>query len=186
MSDEQPKPKRPPEQVAVGYIKEAEAYRLAALRVHPPGTQNADVNLLAPAWHLLCHSSELALKAFLLSHGADPGGKKGGLMHIDMRHKLMRLYEAALARGFKAPDDEFRELIEWLAPYHSNHVFRYREPGRIWLASPFLIGEILEPVISDIARIVQQRWMAAHGPGQADEELRKAGLVRAIPPEGAR
>ncbi|MCJ2070787.1 hypothetical protein MKK75_18655 [Methylobacterium sp. J-030] len=175
---------RPSEQIAIGLIQDAEAYRAAAVRVHPKRAPHRDVNLLAPAWHLLCHASELALKAYLLSGGADPSAKQGGLMHSTLRHNLVGLYRLALERGFNPPSEEFGELMDFLGPYHGAHVFRYREQGRMPLHPPFAIAETLEPVIAGIAQTVRERWSAAHGGRRGDEELAGVGLARAQPADG--
>ena len=175
---------RPPQQVAIGLIRDAEAYRLAAVRVvpkRPPLYPASDPHLLAPAWHLLCHASELALKAYLLSGGADQSAKKGGLMHSAIRHNLNGLYQLAVEHGFEPPDEEFGDLIEFLDPYHAAHVFRYREEGRMPYVPPAVIADILEPVIVGISQTVRQRWMALRK-CQEDPDLRDAGLARACPP----
>ncbi|MCJ2043500.1 hypothetical protein MKK58_02945 [Methylobacterium sp. J-078] len=163
MRSSEGQPERLPEQIAIGLVQDAEAYRLAALRVQPRDAPIGEVDLIAPAWHLLCHSAELALKAFLLSNGADPGSKPGGLKHPALRHNLLGLYEAAVAQGFAPPDAEFGELMEWLAPYHSAHDFRYRKPGLVSLAAPFFIAEVLEPVIARVEGTVRERWRTRRG-----------------------
>ena len=159
-------PERPPEQIAIGMIQDAEAYRVAAVRTLPRGAPLQDNHLTAPAWHLLCHAAELALKAYLLSDGVDPSARKGGITHSSVRHNLSGLYEMATDRGFRPPDAEFGELMEWLSPYHGAHAFRYRRPGRHRLPAPFFIAEILRPVISGVAQIVRARWAEAHGRSQ--------------------
>lgn len=175
---------RPPQQVAIGLIQDAEVYRAAAARVCPKRPPRRETALLAPAWHLLCHSSELALKAYLLSGGADASARKGGLMHTAVRHDLVALYALAIVRGFEPPDEEFGELMDFLGPYHGAHVFRYREPGRMPLLPPFEIAEILAPVIAGIAQTVRARWLATQAAGKTDEELARVGLARARPADG--
>ena len=158
---ESPEPAdRAPQLIAIGMVQDAEAYRVAALRTHPEGSPHRDNNLTAPAWHLLCHSAELALKAYLLSGGADPSARKGGVTHSSIRHNLSGLFDLAIERGFKPPDEEFGDLMEWLSPYHGAHAFRYRRTGLVRLPAPFFIANVLEPVIADIARTVRARWMA--------------------------
>lgn len=179
--DPQPTRRRPPEQMAIGLIRDAEAYRAAATRICPAREpfSTQDANLLAPAWHLLCHAAELALKAYLLSGGADPGSKKGGLMHSAIRHNLIGLYTRALEGGLQSPNEDFGDLIEFLDPYHAAHVFRYREEGRMPYVPPSTIADILEPVIAGIAQTVRGRWTAAHGRGHDDTVLADLVLARA-------
>jgi hypothetical protein len=172
---------RPPGQIAVGMVQDAEAYRLAAVRVHPRSSPHQDGMLLAPAWHLLCHSVELTLKAYLLSAGADPSGGKGGLKHSSIRHNLVGLHERAQSHGFKPAGDGFEQVVAFLGPYHGDHVFRYRKPGSMPLFPPHAIADILKPVIAGASRTVRERWQATLGVGQADKDLAKVGLGRAYP-----
>ena len=181
MSGKQLQAETSPQVMAISYVRHAEAYRISALRVCPEETPSSDVALIIPAWHLLCHSSELALKAYLLSGGADPSGKKGGLKHTSLRHNLIGLYDLAVDRGFTAPDGEFGGLMAGLAPFHTDHVFRYLKTGCISLATPRHIGTVLEPIILNIAKTAGARWRATRGPGQDDEDLASVGLARAQP-----
>lgn len=154
---------RSPQQVAIGVISDAEAYRAAALLVEPEEEPLfVKASLAAPAWHLLCHSTELAMKAFLLSHGADPGSRPGGLLHNSLRHNLAALYERAQEKGLTT-SREFEEILAELSPFHEAHIFRYRRPGYISLPTPHVIADALEPVIANIKGVVRQRWMESQG-----------------------
>lgn len=154
---------RPPQQIAIGVISDAEAYREAALLVEPKEEPLfVKASLVAPAWHLLCHSTELAMKAFLLSHGADPGSRPGGLLHHSLRHNLAALYERAQEKGLTT-SSEFEEILASLSPFHEAHIFRYRRPGYISLPTPYVIADALEPVIANIKGVVRQRWMESQG-----------------------
>lgn len=84
---------------------------------------------MAPAPFLLCHAAELALKAFLLSHGADPSGKAGGLKSFDLGHNLVALYQRAVDQGFEAPDVRLANMVDWLGAAHQAHSFRCRSLG---------------------------------------------------------
>ena len=151
---------RPSHEMAVGFISEAEAYHRAALLVHSSPEPTPDVELMAPALFLLCHATELALKAYLLSHGADPGPKAGGLKNQALGHNLVALYELALTQGFTPPDDRIAAMVEWLGPAHQVHSFRYRELGFRSLPIPVLFAEVLASTIRSVKRTVGSQAVA--------------------------
>jgi hypothetical protein len=158
-------PSRPPEQIAIGIIQDAEAYRKAAVMVDT-ANEGSHPRFFAPTYFLLCHSAELALKAFLTTHRMPARD----LQKVEIRHNLRALYEAALAYGLKVPVekdgyDEFGDLMDWLSPFHKAHAFRYRQPGYVQLPSPAFMADRLEPVIADIAGIVRTRWVATRNKG---------------------
>jgi hypothetical protein len=158
-------PSRPPEQIVIGIIQDAEAYRKAAVMV-VTANEGSHQRYFAPTYFLLCHSAELALKAFLTSHRVP----EKELKDFEVRHNLRALYEIAVSHGLKVPVEEdgyseFGDLMDWLSPFHKAHAFRYRQPGYIQLPSPALMAELLEPVIADIAGIVRTRWLATRNKG---------------------
>lgn len=176
------RPPRPPHEMAVGYISEAEAYHRAALLVHSSTEPLDAIDLMAPALFLLCHATELALKAYLLSHGADPGAKAGGLKNPAVGHNLIALYEMAVDQGFEPADDRLASMVEWLGPAHQAHSFRYRGLGAYHLPLPALFTEVLASTILSIKGTVSRRAVAISRERE-DEVLRQAGLTRAQMPE---
>lgn len=111
--------KRPREQIALGIAQDAEAYRLAAVKIEPGGDiLEVDLQMAIPAWHLLSHAAELAFKAYLLSHGIADGFREGELKHPALRHCLLPLLEMAIRHNFRPPSDAFGDVIEQLDPYH--------------------------------------------------------------------
>ncbi|WP_342148164.1 hypothetical protein [Methylorubrum sp. SB2] len=113
-----------------------------------------------PAWHLLSHAAELALKAYLLSHGVADGSKAGELKHPALRHCLLPLLELTIKHNFRPPSDAFGDIIEQLDPYHRTHFFRCRQIGRFSLPMPHAISEVLRPGIASILAEVENRWRA--------------------------
>lgn len=158
--DAQPRPDRPPHEMAVGYIRDAEAYRRAALLVHPREEPGSDPDMLSPALFLLSHAVELALKAYLLSQGVPDGWGEGELKHPAVRHDLVRLHDLALAHGFVANGPHFDGVVEWLGPFHRGHAFRYRQTGAAELPVPSRVAALLAPVIAGIGRSVAARVIA--------------------------
>lgn len=145
---------RPAEQMAIGLSQDAEIYLDAASRVHQ-GDEQAIPRYMPPTYFLFCHAIELLLKAFLASHGTDERGlRKFG-------HDLNAAFAAATERGFSPADDRFPELVEWLAPYHEDHIFRYRQPGLARLPLPSETATILQPVIASVKATVRARYMAS-------------------------
>jgi hypothetical protein len=73
-----------------------------------------------PGYFLLCHSMELALKAFLMLHGAS----EADLRKFDIRHDLEKLLESAETCGLQLTP-ETHEAIKRLARAHKQHWARY-------------------------------------------------------------
>jgi hypothetical protein len=73
-----------------------------------------------PRYFLLCHSIELALKAWLMLHGVS----EAELQKFEVRHNLKNLLELAERRGLKLTPDT-QEAIKLLAEAHAKHWARY-------------------------------------------------------------
>ena len=97
------------------YLDYAEQFHDAfhELREHPPTAS-------WPRYFLLCHSVELALKAFLLHRGAT----LDELKDFDIRHKLDKLVTEAVAKGLHLKQ-ETQEGISALTAAHSQFWHRY-------------------------------------------------------------
>lgn len=178
--DAQPRPERPPHEMAVGYIRDAEAYRQAALLVHPREEPGSNPDLLSPALFLLSHAVELALKAYLLSQGVPDGWGEGELKHPAVRHDLVRLHNLALAHSFVASGPHFDVVVDWLGPFHRGHAFRYRQTGGVRVPTPSRIAALLAPVIAGIGRSVASKAIAL-GQAQRQQALDTAGITLAAP-----
>ncbi|WP_243970294.1 hypothetical protein [Methylobacterium sp. J-026] len=166
--------------MAVGYIRDAEAYRRAALLVHPREEPGSDPDMLPPALFLLSHAVELALKAYLLSQGVPDGWNEGELKHPAVRHDLVRLHDLAVAHGFVANGPHFDGIVDWLGPFHRGHAFRYRQTGWATLPAPSRVADLLAPVIADIGRSVAGRAIAL-GQDQRRQATDTAGITLAAP-----
>jgi hypothetical protein len=97
------------------YLNYAEQFHNAfhELREHHPTAS-------WPRYFLLCHSVELALKAFLLHRGAT----LDELKDFDIRHKLDKLVTEAVAKGLHLRQ-ETQEGISALTDAHSEFWHRY-------------------------------------------------------------
>jgi hypothetical protein len=76
---------------------------------------------LPPSWpryFLLCHSIELALKAYLAAHGATPSQLKG------FGHKLKKLLKKATKKGLSL-SAQAKDQIRLLDKVHANFWHRY-------------------------------------------------------------
>jgi hypothetical protein len=153
MKIEPPKPARPKRtavDIARSFLTDAEAFLLAARTLEGSGK----VETSAPKYYLACHSIELILKAYILTHG----GKESQLREIG--HDLTEAWSRATKRGFKPNDERTETLIEMLAPYHLEHRFRYRKTGYVSLPVLSETCEIIDHLIQQIGPEVDQAMRA--------------------------
>jgi hypothetical protein len=100
-------------------------------------------------YFLLGQAIELALKAHLAASGVP----KRILSSKDIRHHIDKLFRMAQDdHGFVPADNRFPDLVQWLAPYHRDHLFRYRK-GDGHLAPPCAFSEAAEIILKTIAGI---------------------------------
>jgi hypothetical protein len=137
---------RPTELVGMGYLTDAKAYLKAGNAL-----SQSDIELYSPVYFLLCHAIELSLKAFILASG----GSERELKQQDTRHHLNVLRDRARALGYQSANEKTDEVIEMLVPYHSNHSFRYRDPG---YASFPIIADTIEVLTSMLDEISPLVW----------------------------
>jgi hypothetical protein len=145
------KSQRPAHASAINLIQDAKSYLKAAVVVNQADKRSF---FSPPSYFLVCHAIELALKAFLAAHGTSER-----TLRRKLGHNLLGLYEAALKYDFKPADDDFSELVDWLHPYHQEHVFRYRpsDDELILLPAPTYVAELLEPIFGHIECVVRTK-----------------------------
>jgi hypothetical protein len=99
------------------YLDYAEQYfkALEHLPAERPGTPPS-----WPRYLLLCHSIELALKAYLALRGT----ALDALRKIERRHKLDRLVNEAVEKGLALPT-QTQEILKLLTKAHSKLLHRY-------------------------------------------------------------
>ena len=133
---------KPPQLVAPRFLRDVEDYvesarQLAALHggiVH---------KWPWPTYHLLCHAIELTLKAHLAASGVPI---KTLANHIG--HDLELAFRCAQKHGFGPSDAGFSEVVQWLAPYHRDHSFRYSKADRsVSLPEPSQVADIIANTI---------------------------------------
>jgi hypothetical protein len=109
-------------------------------------------------YFLLGQAIELALKAYLAASGVPE-------KTLSSREKIGHDIDVAfrMARddyGFVPADNRFPDLVNWLAPYHLNHLFRYRKGiGRIPLPLMSEAAEIVHKTIVEIERYVRSQYL---------------------------
>jgi hypothetical protein len=112
-----------PQVSAIGFIQDARAYVECArlLDEHLAGAR-----YIPPKYFLLCQAIELVLKAHLAASGVPKKTVRSRRIghKLDVSFRYARRYF-----GFVPADDRFPELVEWLAPFHRDHRFRYRKAG---------------------------------------------------------
>jgi hypothetical protein len=103
------------------------AARVPAAKLHAPllrafnklGADHLHPSISWPRYFLLCHSIELALKAYLAKLGATPEQLK-----FELGHKLAELVDEAVGKGLRLTP-ETQDRIKALAKAHSNFWHRY-------------------------------------------------------------
>ena len=143
---------RQTELVGMGYLTDAKAYLKAGNAL-----SQSDVDMYSPLYFLVCHGIELSLKAFILASG----GSERELKQQDTRHHLNVLRDRARALGYQPANEKTNEVIEMLAPYHSNHSFRYRDPG--YKSFPVIADtiEVLTSMLDEISPVVWRKVRSA-------------------------
>ena len=138
-----------PQVLAINLIKDARSYvecaQLLDQHLHQLG-KVFDQNQhqlgpphRVPMYFLLCQAMELALKAHLAASGVPEETLR------DIRHDIDKAFRMAHDDyGFVPADNSFSDLVQWLAPYHRDHLFRYRKG----------IGQINLPLASEAAKII--------------------------------
>jgi len=77
---------------------------------------------MVPMYFLICQPMELALKAYLAVSGVLEKTLR------DIGHDLDEAFRLAHEDyGFVPADNRFPDLVQGLAPYHRDHLFRYRK-----------------------------------------------------------
>jgi hypothetical protein len=141
------------EYVAIGHITDAKAYLRAARLIDRAA--HGDYSLSSPIYFLLCHATEIVLKAYILA----AGGTEAELRPQKIRHQLDELRNRAIALGY-SPLEKTSAVIDMLAPHHANHSFRYREPGYKTYPSTGEIIQSLETMLVQIEPIVTKSLLA--------------------------
>ena len=142
MADTDDEIAKPPQLVAPRFLRDAEDYVESARQLAAP--QGGIVyKRSGPVYNLLCHAIELALKAYLAASGVPITTLAN---HI--RHDLELAFRCAQKHGFAPSDARFGEIVQWLAPYHLDHSFRYGKPhGSVSHPEPSVAAEIIANTI---------------------------------------
>ena len=151
------------ELVGMGYLTDAKAYLKAGNAL-----SQSDVDMYSPVYFLLCHGIELSLKAFILASG----GSERELKQQDTRHHLNVLRDRARALGYQPANEKTDEVIEMLAPYHSSHSFRYRDPGYASLPVIADTIEVLTSMLDEISPVVWRKVRSMAPPPPAPPRSR--------------
>jgi hypothetical protein len=117
----------------------------------------------SPFWQryfLFCHALELLLKAQVLATGGD----QEELFAI--RHDLEKAYGRAVELGYSPGDDRAKQLVIWLAPYHKDHTFRYKETGYLIVPT----ADNLIATLNSMYREIEQTVRAAYLTQQSKSE----------------
>jgi hypothetical protein len=143
---------KPPQLVAQRMLRDAEEYVEAARRL----TALSGPVILkwnGPIYHLLCHSIELTLKAYLAASGVPIK-----TLADRIGHDLERAFRRAQKLGF-APPEGFSEVVQRLAPYHRDHSFRYgKAHGYLTHPEPSPVADIITNTIKAVNPYVHHQY----------------------------
>src|SRR3974390_3001000 len=124
------------------YLALAEEFYQAFGDLPENGPSGIPVNW--PRYFALCHSTELALKAFLLAHGWSEQQIRGR----QFRHNISELMRAAMALGLNISQQSCSE-IDLLSEAHEKYWPRYPDQtGRV-----FLIDQLEEPFVELLSAV---------------------------------
>ncbi len=143
-------------EIARSYLTDSQAFLIAA-QVLERSRNKRTTFAFSPKYYLICQAIELILKSYILV----AGGTKKELMHIDVRHNLLRLFNRATELGLVPNDQRIGPLIQMLGPYHSEYRFRYRKAGFMTVTETRVMCKIAEKLIGQIAPTVNAA-MRAH------------------------
>ncbi|MEO6012743.1 MAG: hypothetical protein ABIQ30_04045 [Devosia sp.] len=141
---------------AADLLKRGREYLAAFYRL----SENDEQAVAHPAYFLLAHTIELALKADLLNRGFP----RKGLKQLSLRHDIRALLEEAEALGL-APPEAFHQLVYSIGEMNFEHDFRYPTgylltvPYPAWCRSAMEeLLHLIGPGIDNAAVYAQVRW----------------------------
>jgi hypothetical protein len=143
---------KPPQLLAINLIKDARSYvECAQLLVK----QKPSAPYVPPKYFLLCQALELALKAYLAASGV-----RKKVLRNKIGHDLDVAFRRASRFGFAPADPRLQHLVDWLAPFHLDHFFRYRQgTGPLQLPPASEAVEIIHNTIEGIESYVRTQFM---------------------------
>jgi hypothetical protein len=145
---------------AIGFLNFASTFKEAADLL----LANRSRELETPSYYLLCHSVELALKAFLKTKGFSDDLMKSK----ELGHNLTRLMDESLRHGLAdvvKMDDTALEIIHVVDEYYRTKGFEYLLPG--FKTYPRL--EDLEAVVKKLITEIGP-WCTGHTASEIKKE----------------
>lgn len=153
-NDNDDKATKPPQLVAQRMLRDAEDYVEGARQLVASQKGAIILKWKGPIYHLLCHAIELTLKAYLAASGVPITTLAN---HI--RHDLELAFRCAQKHGFAPFDAGFCEIVQWLAPYHRDHSFRYgKAHGYVTHPEPSPVADIITNTIKAVEPYVHRQY----------------------------
>ena len=119
--------------------------------------QKPSARYVPPKYFLLCQALELALKAYLAASGV-----RKKVLRNKIGHDLDVAFRRAEQFGFAPVDHRLKDLVDWLAPFHLDNFFRYRQgTGPLRLPSASESVEIILKTIDEIDGYVRSQLLKA-------------------------
>jgi hypothetical protein len=95
-----------------------------------------------PRNFLLCHSVELAMKAYLVATGSTLDAVVG--------HDLKRLRNRCRERGLTLSHPRANLVLDMIGPVHKKHLLRYKRPGGVTMPNDIEFNDFVSRVLGDI------------------------------------
>jgi hypothetical protein len=147
-----------PQVVAVNLVKDARSYVecVSVLDQHlhefgklfDPHQHRLRAPHKVPMYFLLGQAIELALKAYLAASGV-PGTI---LSSKEIGHDIDAAFQFAQNLAFAPADKRFPKLVLWLAPYHRDHLFRYKK-NDVVISPPYTMSLVAKIILNTVAGI---------------------------------
>jgi hypothetical protein len=125
------------------FLNDANNFREAGIGLPPSG-------LFGPKNYLLCHSVELAMKAYLLATGSTLDDVE------EIGHDLKKLNRLCGQRGLILSHPSACQNLAWIAPAHKEHSLRYARPGGITMPGDIEFNQFSLSVIKDVTPAVRE------------------------------
>jgi hypothetical protein len=147
-----------PQVAAISLIKDARSYVecVSVLEQHllefgklrDPHQHQLCAPHKVPMYFLLGQAIEIALKAHLAASGV-PGNI---LSSKEIGHDIDAAFKFAQNLAFAPADKRFPKLVRWLAPYHRDHLFRYKKRDAV-ISPPYAMSVIAKIILKTVEGI---------------------------------
>jgi hypothetical protein len=139
-----PSNKKPEDMDAASRAGSAILLMTDAVEFHKAGISlnSLSGDAFGPGSFLLCHSVELAMKAYLMATGSTLDDVVG--------HDLKRLRNRCRERGLTLSHPRAKLVLDMIGPVHKKHLLRYKRPGSVIMPNNIEFEDFVSSVVADI------------------------------------